>query len=490
MVTVTWFDHFAEAAQKDICQILACCEEARAHGMVLEDEDYEAIEAQLATIETYAAQNGYTTNGYVSVMFGRGVILKDVREMMELTQLASKWSSFKAQEFLDGVTDARAEEYYLANKATYDVYCDYTGYVFVATFTASTKTDATEAKTENEQNFEKYEQEQARFAGYVETLSQATDNTDFCAKLRECLYQEELIKAKAAKTDGSELTEGEKSACGTAADVALLSAICKNKGESDEGTNESKMYDWLFKTETKDGVKTYVRKAGEVSKFEDVEKAFDDPAEGAEKVYKDATSAYSACIFDGGMHRNEDVVRSVGHILFKADTYDGLTSTAKLSGVAKELADKVLARDGEITAQAMANELLATLFAEGKITEATREDGSKYYKIDKSVFEEYGELYTEDSNVFYDNVEKGQMVKEFEDWLFAASRVEGEISYTDPVKTDYGYHIMYYVGNETTMWKSEIRTTISDEENTAYLASIQTTHPVTLNTDYYRYIQG
>ena len=486
----TWFDHFAYTAQKDVMQVLACCEEARAYGMGLEDKDHDAIEAQLNTIETYAAQNGYTTNGYVAAMFGRGVILKDVREMMELTQLASKWSAFKAQEFLDGVTDARAEEYYLANKATYDVYCDYTGYVFAATFTASKKTDANEAKAENEQNFAKYEQQQARFAGYVETLSQATDNTDFCAKLRECLYQEELIKAKEAKTDGSELTEGEESACRAAADVAMLSAICKNKGESDEGANESKMYDWLFKTETKDDVKTYVRKAGEVSKFEDVKKAFDDPAEGEEKVYKDATSAYSACIFDGGMHRNEEVVRSVGHILFKEDTYDGLTSTAKLSGVAKELAEKVLARDGVITARAMANELLAMLFAEGKITEATREDGSKYYKIDKSVFEEYGELYTGDSSVFYDNVEKGQMVEEFEDWLFAAARVEGEISYTDPVKSDYGYHIMYYVGNETAMWKSEIRTKISDEENTAYLASIQTAHPVTVNTNYYRYIQG
>ena len=486
----TWFDHFAYNAEKDVKQILACCEEARLYGMELDDADYAAIEAQLDAIETYAAQNGYTTNGYVSVMFGQGVILKDVRNMMKLTQLASKWSEFKAQEFLSGVTDARAEEYYVANKATYDVFCDYTGYVFAATFTASKKTDANEAKTENEQNAAKYEQEKERFAGYVKTLSEAADEVDFRAKLSEILYQEELLKAKEAKTDGSELTEDEKSACRAAADKATLAAVCTNKEEKDEGTNESKMYDWLFESKTENGVKTYVRKAGDKTMLEDKKNAYDDPKEGEEKVYKDATSVYSACVFNGGMHRNNEIVRSVGHILFKADTYDGLTSTEKLSGVAKELADKVLARDGIITAYAMAAELLDMLFAEGKITEATREDGSKYYKIDKAVFEEYGELYTEDGSVFYDDVEKGQMVAEFEEWLFAKSRVEGEITYTEPVETEYGYHIMYYVGSETEMWKSEIRTKISDEENTAYLENIQTVHSVTVNANYYRYIQG
>jgi hypothetical protein len=182
------------------------------------------------------------------------------------------------------------------------------------------------------------------------------------------------------------------------------------------------------------------------------------------------------------------MVRSVGHILFKSKTFDGLTSTAKLTGVTKEVADRVLARDGVLTAYAMAGELLDMMLAEGKITEETRQDGSKYYKMDKAVFEEYGNLYTEDSGIFYDNVYKGQMVKEYEDWLFDAVRVEGEISYPEPVKTDYGYHIMYYVGNEIEGWKSDIRVDLSDADNTAYLEGIQTAHPVTFNRDLYRYI--
>ena len=45
----------------------------------------------------------------------------------------------------------------------------------------------------------------------------------------------------------------------------------------------------------------------------------------------------------------------------------------------------------------------------------------------------------------YENVYPGQMVEEFNDWCFDDSRKEGD---TGLVKTQYGYHVMYYVGGE------------------------------------------
>lgn len=482
----TWFDYFAEAAEKDVCNYLACCEEARLNGMKLEKEDKDFIKEQLDAIETYAAENGYSTNGYVSLLYGKGVILKDVRNMLELMRLATKWSESKADEFFNGVSNERMEEYYAANKATYDVYCDYTSYTFTTTFVPSQNADAATAATENETNAAKYKAEQEKFAGYVKTLSEATDAADFRMKLTNILLTEEKAKSEQAK--GSALTPEEEAACSKAVEVKVLEAMHVNKSADDEGEDEEDLYKWLFESKTENNVKVYLRKEGDVKKFETVEKAYEEPAEGEEIEYEEAFSTYTAGCFNNGMHRNEDLVRSVGHILFKDDTFDGLKSTEKLTGVTKEIADKVLARDGVITAYAMAGELLDMLHAEGKITEATRQDGSKYYKIDKSVFEEYGNLYTEDSNVFYDNVPKGQMVKEFEDWLFDAIRVEGEISYPEPVETEYGYHIMYYVGNEIEAWKSDIRVDLSEADNTAYLEGIQTAHPVTFNRDYYRYI--
>ena len=482
----TWFEYFAEAAEKDVCNYLAYCEEARLNGMKLEKEDKEFIKDQLDTLEAYAAENGYSTNGYVSLLYGKGVILKDVRNMMEIIQLATKWSEKKADEFFNGVSNERMEEHYAANKSTYDIYCDYTSYSFVTTFVPSQNADAATAATESAAAAEKYKAEQEKFAGYVEKLSKATDAATFKAELYNCLYAEELLKSEEAK--GSALTEAEQAACSKAAEDKVMKAMHTNMSADNEGENEEELYKWLFESKTENNVKVYLRKAGDVKKFEETEKAYEEPAEGEAIKYEEAMSIYTAGCFNAGMHRNDDMVRSVGHILFKSKTFDGLTSTAKLTGVTKEVADRVLARDGVLTAYAMAGELLDMMLAEGKITEATRQDGSKYYKIDKSVFEEYGNTYTEDSSVFYDNVYKGQMVKEYEDWLFDAVRVEGEISYPEPVKTDYGYHIMYYVGNEIEGWKSDIRVDLSEADNTAYLEGIQTAHPVTFNRDLYRYI--
>ena len=42
----------------------------------------------------------------------------------------------------------------------------------------------------------------------------------------------------------------------------------------------------------------------------------------------------------------------------------------------------------------------------------------------------------------YSNVATGQMVKPFETWIFDGSRQPGD---TDLVKTEYGYHVMYFV---------------------------------------------
>ena len=44
----------------------------------------------------------------------------------------------------------------------------------------------------------------------------------------------------------------------------------------------------------------------------------------------------------------------------------------------------------------------------------------------------------------YTNVTPGQMVQAFNDWCFDASRTSGD---TGIVQTEYGYHIMYFVGN-------------------------------------------
>ena len=112
-------------------------------------------------------------------------------------------------------------------------------------------------------------------------------------------------------------------------------------------------------------------------------------------------------------HRDETILRDVGHILFKIDE----KGDYKTSEEAKKKAEEIYE---EMKKQAT--------------------DGI----ISKETFETFGKEHTMDSSVFYEDVNKGQMEEAFEEWLFAAEKV-GEMGL---VETSYGWHIMYF-GGET-----------------------------------------
>ena len=86
--------------------------------------------------------------------------------------------------------------------------------------------------------------------------------------------------------------------------------------------------------------------------------------------------------------------------------------------------------------------------AEEKANEVLNEWLTKYG--DEDGFSVMAETYSADggSNTnggLYEDVYVGEMVEPFENWCFDASRQYGDYGI---VKTDYGYHIMYFVGSD------------------------------------------
>lgn len=53
----------------------------------------------------------------------------------------------------------------------------------------------------------------------------------------------------------------------------------------------------------------------------------------------------------------------------------------------------------------------------------------------------------------YEKVYKGQMVTEFNDWIFDPARKSGD---TGLVLTTYGYHVMYFVGENVPYWQVQV----------------------------------
>ena len=173
-------------------------------------------------------------------------------------------------------------------------------------------------------------------------------------------------------------------------------------------------------------------------------------------VEKTSEYSFSAYFVTEAAHRDDYKLRDVGHILFKVDT-------------TKETDSAVSYKTFE-EAEAAAKALLETINGEAGLT--------------KEKFEEFGKV-THDSNVFYEDVNKGDMVAEFEDWLFAAKDV-GELGL---VKTSYGWHIMYYGGeSEDVAWRVSAEEGAAGEDMSDWFDALE--YEVTINDEIFAEIFG
>ncbi len=85
-----------------------------------------------------------------------------------------------------------------------------------------------------------------------------------------------------------------------------------------------------------------------------------------------------------------------------------------------------------------------------------------------------------ESGGLYEDFAPGQMVQEFNDWSFDQSREAGDHAI---VKTDYGYHIMYFVEQtETRTWYETVKSEIAGTAANAAMEELKKTYPV--NFDY------
>ena len=74
----------------------------------------------------------------------------------------------------------------------------------------------------------------------------------------------------------------------------------------------------------------------------------------------------------------------------------------------------------------------------------------------------------------YENVYEGQMVPEFNDWCFDASRQYGDYGL---VRTSYGYHVMFFV-NSKPQWISYAESDWRNEQSNKLLESIVAKYPM------------
>ncbi len=155
----------------------------------------------------------------------------------------------------------------------------------------------------------------------------------------------------------------------------------------------------------------------------------DDTNVGDTKVIETDDGEYAVYMLTAAKAREEYATKSVRHILFLESEY--------------ESKEACLAAAEAILAEFKATDMTVAEFGDLALKHSA-DTGSVYL----------GGLY--------ENITKGQMVEEFEDWCFDETREEGdvEIVYTE----SYGYHIMYFAGDGDAAWAAAVRDAIIDEE--------------------------
>lgn len=175
---------------------------------------------------------------------------------------------------------------------------------------------------------------------------------------------------------------------------------------------------------------------------------FDEARSEEDSAILEGTNGYYVVLFHERYRETYDTV-NVRHILIQPEAGKLASGTEGYEAEQSELKAAAKAKAEDILAQWKSGEATEDSFAQ--LAKEYSSDGSKYV----------GGLYT--------RVYQGQMVSEFNDWIFDASRNVGDV---DIVETTYGYHVMFFSGTDLPRWQAVVSDELASEEVTAYYESL------------------
>ena len=180
--------------------------------------------------------------------------------------------------------------------------------------------------------------------------------------------------------------------------------------------------------------------------------AHDDSRKIGDTYVEETDTGYTVYYLTKTTYIDEYASVNVRHILLSLDTY-------KDSDGAKAKAEEVLA-------EYEASEKTAEAFA--------------------ALAEEYSEDPGSNANGgLYENVLKGDMVDEFDEWIYDENRKAGD---TGLVETDHGWHVMYYDSNGDTAWRVTCLENMEADEFQALYETYEEKYTLTFDDTKLNYI--
>ena len=436
--TMTWDDYFQQQAVNQLKNVYALTDEANEKGFEYDaTSDYDDM---VSSIQSYAEQQGVSEDEYCKSVFGSDATLEGIKPYVEMSGLASAYYN-DVQDNIE-VTDDEINTYYDENKENYDS-VDYR----VCKIEADMPEEETEAETEAQtETVAESSSETAVTESQTETESEtmSAEESEAAAKAEEEAKAAAMAEAKAKADDMLSKITDEASFEKVYGDYATdASTDSLNTDKKKSSISPTDVANWLFDAD---------RQAGDTTVIEDT-----------------ANNAYYVVYFKDRYLDHTKTV-DVRHILISADTAS--TDTAETAETETAAAGETETAETESAeAQEQAKE---DAKAAAKIKAEQILDDWKNGDATEDSFAELAKTYSDDSGSntnggLYEAVKEGQMVTNFNDWIFDASRKPGD---TGIVESDYGYHIIYFVGDNKEEWYVNIKDTITSNKLNDYMADL------------------
>ena len=416
--TMTWQDYFDEQAVMQLQQVYALSDEAEANGFV-----YDAkadVDAFVTSIETAAASAGYKTTNYLKAAYGAYATMKEVKTFVEHDSVAGAYydSIFDAQE----VTDEEITAYYEENKGSYDS-VDYLVCMVEA-----------DIVTEEEVEI------------VVETVAE-----------EETVVEETDVETEAETTEETVEEETEEDLTAAAMEDAKLLANEMLSKITDEAS-----FDVL--------AEEYATDSTAETRKENVKQSAITPTAVATWLFDEARQAGDATVIEYTTGNAYYVVYFLNRYLDQSQTVDVRHILIPFEAVetTEDMTEEEIAQ-AEEAAKATALTTAEGIYDEWQEGDATEES-----------FAALAETHSTDtgSNTnggLYEAVAKNEMVETFNDWIFDEARQPGD---SDIVESVYGYHIMYFVGENEVAWKLDVDSVIRNNKVSDYVMGLMEAYEV------------
>lgn len=425
----TYAEHWDDTALTSAQQITAIVNAAKAAGYTLSEDGKSSVESSMESLESSATSSNYpNVRSYLIYNFGSYVTEDIYKSILTDQELAEEYQSLCQ----DGFT---------FDQADYDAYAE-----------------------EHPENVYSYDFRLAFISGSAPSTVDEEGNTVAATDEESAAALAEAEAKADALVAGVQAAEGDKQ---EAFNTLVVDAVGETSSYANPESNlrtavlgydlsyySSAYYDWVTDPD---------RAAGDIASIESANAS---------------VPGYYVILFVDRYLVDEPTV-DVRHILIQPDDLVDDPDTPDVDeSVGREddpetedIDESTVPTDEQLAAaRAKAEDILAQ-FKAGEQTEDAFAALANEYSSDTGS-NTAGGLYT--------YVEKGEMVENFDAWIFDPARQSGDtgiVENVEPGSNYYGYHVMYFVGQNDPRWTSIAKSALLSEASTTWLEDLTAAAP-------------